>query len=225
MEKYGDNLLMSTKQAVSGLLVIVVIVSLIVGGLAGYEAAQFAPKPTPPPKTGIIGPYFFLVTYNDTTPTRAFNTTYQNLQGTGQPMLVTVIIGLYATAQSGSFGSVQAFVAQKLNSGGNGISFCDCYSTATANHYYFNKGSAVSTPSYVYNNTYEYGMVGEENATTTGTSVRTLQFWVPSLWYYMVNDTHKLGPVPTITGWDETIPPTGFGAIIAPVIQALRRPF
>jgi hypothetical protein len=206
------------------LLLVVVIVSCLAGGLVSYAVTTSTqPKYAP---IGNLGANLFLITQNDTTATYKFNTTYQNLEGTGQAMLVTVVASMKTSSEANSKSAVIAFIAYKLNVGGNGITFCNCYSELAVGG-----NNKVPFPSAIYNNTNNYGIVAEANVTTVSTGrVATLQFWVPSGFYYMVNDTHALdgaggGAAPAIVGWLQTVPPTGFGSIIAPVIMALRRPF
>ena len=156
---------------------------------------------------------FFLVTQNDTTATRAFNTSYRNiLQGGGsQAMLVTVTVSLATTSQAGSLAAVTAFISTQSSG-----QFCNCYTVTGQTHKAFTTG--------IYNNTYNYGEVAQENLTAISQArVVTLEFWVPSGFYEMINDTHKLGTAPTILGWLETVQPTGFGQIITAAITDLEK--
>lgn len=80
-----------TKQPLSGLLILVVVVSLFTGGLAGYFAAVSTQQPSPQVRT--FGANLWLVTMNDSTSNRAFNTTYHNVENSGgQAMIVNIMV-------------------------------------------------------------------------------------------------------------------------------------
>jgi len=192
-------------------LILVVFVAAAIGG-GVVTIANYLNQPKG--RVGAFGSVLFLVTQNDTTATRAFNTSVRNtIQGSGQAMLVTVVANLKVSSVSTSKAAVVAFISAQATG-----QFCNCYTTSVRTHNTFTSG--------MYNNTGNYGIVSEYNATGGGQNMTvTLKFWVPWGFYYMVNDTHNTSPAPTIVGWLETIQPTGFGFIIASVIQAVRRPF
>ncbi len=210
-----------TKNVTSRVLLASILISLVVSSLVTYGIIASQPKPTSTGTAGFVGPGLFLVTRNDTTAFRAFNTTYQaTLQGgNGNAMLVTVIAWMNTSyGQPTSRAAITAFIAPTLNPNGGGITFCNCYFSAAGTHHVFSSG--------VFNNSGNYGEVAQFNVTAANNGdVATLNFWVPWRYYYMVNDTHIVSIAPTLKAWIETIQPTGFGTIITAVLQDSKRYF
>ena len=123
-------------------------------------------------------------------------------------MLVTVTVLLITGPGAGSLAAATAFISTQSSG-----QFCNCYTVTGQTHKPFTTG--------IFNNTYDYGEVAQANLTVISQGrVVTLEFWVPSGFYFMLNDTHKLSTAPAIEGWLETVQPTGFGQIIAAVIES-----
>jgi hypothetical protein len=208
----------STNKFPTGILLLCVLFGALAGVVGSYGYSSYAASQVKPNTVGsnVIGAAgLFLVTQNDTTLTRAFNTSYQNiLQGGGsQAMLVTVTVALVTSAQAGSITAVTAFISTAATG-----QFCNCYTVASQTHKPFTSA--------IYNNTGNYGEVQQYNLTAVSMgAVVTLKFWVPSGFYFMVNNTRHLGATDAIKGWLETVQPTGFGGIIAPVIFQTKQPF
>ena len=210
---------MGARQSRSALLVLTVIISALTSGLVGYYVALSA-LPAPSKPTGALGATLFLFTVNDTTVNRAFNTSYQNLQGTGSALNVQITANLTAGETNSS--AISAFISLNPASATFANPFCNCYATTLQSHKPF--------VGVQYNITSTNGMVAQANFSTKPFSastapfktskVETIDFWVPSRFFYMVNNTESATSVRVkLIQWLETIPPTGFGTIISAVIS------
>lgn len=181
---------MTTKQALSGILVLIVIVSAITSGLVSYAVltANIPQKKT----IGQISPFYWIVTMNNTTPYRAFNTSYRNVQG--QLMYVQVYVQFYNPINQSV--TVKAFVNQ---------------TAGNLNEYTTSSGVAES-------------LKARAAANSAGNFTLGLHFYVPNFFYYSVNDTHTGSTVgPKVKLWLESIPPTGFGQIIEPILAEITK--
>lgn len=97
-----------TKHPLALTLLLVVLVSALTVGLEGYYASQ---QSQPTSSVGALGSNLWLVTMNDTTANRALNTKYQNLQGTGQAMIVSIFL----TFTTGGAASAKSNVTIYIN--------------------------------------------------------------------------------------------------------------
>jgi hypothetical protein len=157
----------------------------MIGGAIGSKLS------TRSTKAGFASP-LWLVTMNDTTANRAFNTTYLNSGSDGNVMVVEVLVGLYCNQTGGSATVIVEMnqTAQYLNVSMREIVGCVAGS---------------SSPSDIF--------FGQE-----------LTFYVPWGFYYRLNTTSTDGIANVSkTGWFESVPPTGFGQMIAPEIMSIRR--
>jgi hypothetical protein len=184
---------MSQNQTSTKVLALILIVSaLVAGAAAGFTSAAFNSLFLPPPTTTKVTPQTFssnlwLVTMNDTTSQRAFDTVYLNSQNNGQAMIVQIY-------------------ANMSDSGAQLIAHVGTSRTAAAKW----ANTTVAT----------IAAVGASGDNLT----MELAFYVPWAFYYCVNATTVPTTV-TLVKWFESIPPTGFGQIIAATILNLRRFF
>ncbi len=155
---------------------LVIIASSMTSGLVTYYSQNQTPR------VNSLSGLTWLVTMNNTTPNRAFNVTYVNIQS--NVMVVTLSV----------FQQNAGCVAE--------VSY-----SKTLLH---------------------TSIVAGINATYTGGSdvdTHELIFFVPPLFYYRVNSTTQTGQTPSqhIVSWFESVPPTGFGSIIAVIVETINR--
>jgi len=158
--------------------IILVAICLVVGMIGGAIGSKLS---TPGTKAGFASP-LWLVTMNDTTVNRAFNTSYLNSGSEGNVMTLQIFLGL-------NHSEVDLYISRTQADVHN--------STAT--------GILVNNASNL--------------------AVMEFTAYIPWGYWYELNNT-PLAPkyvYASIYQWLESVPPTGFGQMIAPEIMSIRR--
>jgi hypothetical protein len=146
-------------------------------------------------KVGIINTGLWLVTFNDTTANRALNTTYQNVEDNGGQAMIIQIELGFLCNSS----TTQATALLEVN----------------------------QTAAFLHNSTLiqTVGCSGGTSSTNYTYAQMQVTMFVPWRFYYRVNSTVRGAGSTSIQRWFESIPPTGFGMMIATDLQELRRFF